>query len=1104
MLRFRSAQYGWLASFALVTLWGQSDLASITGVVTDPAQAVMPAVTIAIRNVDTNIVRTMQTNADGYFTVTNLPPGSYELIAEKPGFRTYRETGILLEVGQTLRTDVQLSVGSTSDSIRVTAEIAPLNTENGAVKGDVILLAEMQDIPLNGRDFTDLALLVPGVAPNAQGGAGGFGTVNGARGDNNNFVVDGFNNRDPRGGGAAVRPNLDAMQEFKMEVSGYSAEYGKTAGAVLNMVLRSGTNQYHGSAFEYLRNDVFDARAFFDTSKLPLHQNQFGATILGPLNIPKIYNGHDRTFFLISWESYRQVFGETKLGNVPTALERSGNFTKSVDSGGKRIQVKNPYAASALFPGNVIPASLFSPIGVSLMQYYPLPNRLNQQNNFLATGNNVSNWDSLLGKVDHRFSTSDSMAFIYQIRLNRSIAPWAGSDLGTFGNATSSHVSLGGLDYTHMFSPTLLSEAHFGFSRSWDNEHNLGAGVDTASQLGIQGSTKVPLLEGLPLFTVLNFLPIGYAANEPVQFAVTNIQGGDKFTWVKGSHILKWGVDLERMRFNQPFYNNSRGTIATTNAWTGDSIGDLLLGLPASSTITAQTTRNYLRSTDFGSFFNDDWKLTRSLTLNLGVRYEIDTPPYDRYGRTDNFIPGIDKIIVASDQTLPNLNQMVAQANLTGLVGLAKDYGLPKALVYTNYKNFAPRVGVAWRPFNSSRMVVRSGYGIFYSGSLLNDIRLGLGTAFPFSLNEQFARVAANTNALTLANPFPPALAKLGGTLTATGIQLHAPTGYLQSYHFSIEQEIARGGVLEVGYAGSKGTHLGRQYNLNMPYRSIANYEATGTFPLPVPELSTINYWDFGSNSNYNAGQISYRKRAAGGFFYRLNYSFSKSIDDASQLTGASTGGFAQALDSRNLRLDRGRSDWDRTHIFTAVFSWPLPVGKNKRFIGGWQLSGTSVIESGQPLTVEASTALINQALGESIRPNRIGSGTDVSGTGRRGVDYPWFNTADFINVPNCASRKDCSPDQYGFLPFVPGNSGRNILNGPDLIYTNLSLIKNWPLGERKRIQFRYEVFNIFNHPNFLLPNRFFNETNAGIISGVQASGGGGPRVMQFALRYEF
>jgi Outer membrane receptor for ferrienterochelin and colicins len=672
----------WFALFSLAAAYGQSDLATVTGVVTDSAQAVMPAVTITIRNIDTNIARTLKTNEDGYFTITNLPPGIYELTAEREGFRTYRESGLELEVGETLRNDVQLSVGSVNDAINVTAEMATLNTENGAIKGDVILQAEIQDIPLNGRDFTDLAFLVPGVAPNAQGGAGSFGAINGARGDNNNFVVDGFNNRDPRGGGAAVRPNLDAMQEFKMEVSGYSAEYGKTAGAVLNMVLRSGTNRYHGSLFEFLRNDVFDARAFFDVSKIKLQQNQFGGTALGPLSVPKIYNGHDRTFFLLSWESFHNVAGQTRLGNVPTALERAGNFSQSVDRAGKRIQVKNPYAASALFPGDIIPASLFNPIGLSLMQYYPLPNRNNLHQNFLMTADTASDWDSFLGKIDHRFSSSNSMAFIYQIRLNRGLAPWAGGDLGTFGNRTASHVSLGGLDFTHMFSPTLLSEAHFGFSRSADSENNLGAGLDTATQLGIQGSTKVPALEGLPLITVLNFLPIGYAANQPVQYAVTDIQAGEKFTWSKGSNILKWGVDLGRMRFNQPFNNNSRGTIAISNPWTGDSIGDLLLGLPNSSTITAQTTRNYLRATDFGSFFNDDWKVTRSFTLNLGMRYEINAPPYDRYGRTGNFIPGINKIIIASDETLPNLNQMVARANLTGLVGLAKDYGLPKALVY--------------------------------------------------------------------------------------------------------------------------------------------------------------------------------------------------------------------------------------------------------------------------------------------------------------------------------------------------------------------------------------------------------------------------------------
>src|SRR5260370_1920088 len=346
----------WMALFSLTAVYGQSDLATVTGVVTDSAQAVMPAVTITIRNIDTNIARTVKANEDGYFTITNLAAGAYEMIAEREGFRTYRESGLELEVGETLRNDVRLSVGAVNDSINVTAEMATLNTENGAIKGDVILQAEIQDIPLNGRDFTDLAFLVTGVAPNAQGGAGSFGSVNGARGDNNNFVVDGFNNRDPRGGGAAVRPNLDAMQEFKMEVSGYSAEYGKTAGAVLNMVLRSGTNRYHGSLFEFLRNDVFDARAFFDVSKLKLQQNQFGGTALGPLSIPRIYNGHDRTFFLLSWESFRHVSRQTSPANVPTPLQRPAHFSPSLDRAGKRIQVKNPYAASAPFPRHIIPS----------------------------------------------------------------------------------------------------------------------------------------------------------------------------------------------------------------------------------------------------------------------------------------------------------------------------------------------------------------------------------------------------------------------------------------------------------------------------------------------------------------------------------------------------------------------------------------------------------------------------------------------------------------------------------------------------------------------------------------------------------------------------
>jgi hypothetical protein len=520
-----------------------------------------------------------------------------------------------------------------------------------------------------------------------------------------------------------------------------------------------------------------------------------------------------------------------------------------------------------------------------------------------------------------------------------------------------------------------------------------------------------------------------------------------------------------------------------------------------------------MRLTDYGFFVNDDWKISRSLTLNLGLRYEIDKPPVDKYDRTSNFIPSLDKIVVASAKNIPNYSQLVAQAKLTNVIALASDYGLPRSLVYPNYHAIAPRVGFAWRPF--AKTVLRGGYGIFNAGQLLNDLRNGLDNTFPMVLAQTFAHVTTNPNALTLGNPWPQALAALAGTTTSTGYQLHPANSYLQSYNLTVEREIGKGIALEVGYVGSKGTHLWREYNLNLPFRTIPNYMAFGTnFPAPYPPLGTINYWDSNSNSIYNAGQVKLRRRANGGFFYQFSYSYSKSIDNASQTNGASTGGFAEALDPRNLSLERARSDWDRGHIVQAYFSWPLPVGRGKRwlkasgkmtnaFIGGWQISGTSVFETGPPLTVEVNG--INAAIGESTRPNRIASGKDVTGAGRQGVDFPWYNPSAFVGVPNCASRTSCSPDQYGFLPFAPGNSGRGILDGPGLQNINLSLFKNWQVGEgRKRIQFRWEVFNIFNHPNFLLPDRFFNETAAGYLNDVQASGNGGPRIMQFALRYDF
>jgi hypothetical protein len=577
---------------------------------------------------------------------------------------------------------------------------------------------------------------------------------------------------------------------------------------------------------------------------------------------------------------------------------------------------------------------------------------------------------------------------------------------------------------------------------------------------------------------------------------------------------LKWGADFERVRFNQPFLNNTRGTFAFQRNWTQHSVADLLLGMLQSSTRTAETTRSYVRSFSMGAFFNDDYKLTRSLTLNIGMRYELDMPPVDRYGRASNFVADLGKIVLSDDAAIPGLAARLAKYNVQDKVVLAKDVGYPRALVYPDYLNFAPRLGFAWRSPAKRTTVIRGGYGVFYTGHLLNPIKVSLMTGFPFSVNQTFSRLGSNTSLVTLSNPFPDTRATEGNSTNSNGYDPRPPLGYLQSFSLTVERELGSGMAIEAAYVGSKGTHLGRRYDLNQPIRSLAAYQAGQAFPRPIPGINTINYYSFGSNSNFNAGQFSLRKRSRG-MFFRANYTFCKSIDDASQLNGNSAGGFANAQDSRNLKSERGRSDFDRRHVITGVFSTPLPFGRGRKLfsgatgwrngiIGGWQMSGSATYYSGQAFTI--TTAGIDANLGESSRPNRVGTGiqADIPGAGRRGVDYPWYTLSAFEKVPRCSARDVCETSAYGFTPFAFGNSGRNILDGPTQHYTNVALLKNFRFQERKNFQIRYELFNILNHANFMLPDREFNALGGGLITGVNDRGRGGPRVMQLALKVEW
>jgi hypothetical protein len=1119
-----------LQALCVLTI-GQSNLATVTGIVVDSTDAAIPAVVVSVRHLETNITRRIETNPTGSFTLTNLPPGSYELTAESRGFRRYIQQGIVLQVGQVLRADIKMEVGMVSESVRVDASLVTINTETGTIKGDVIVQEEIQELPLSGRDFTDLAFFTPGVVPRAEGGQGSALNVNGARASNTNFYVDGFDNRNPRGAAAQARPNIDALQEFKMEVSGYSAEYGRMAGGILNMVLRSGGNQTHGNLNYFVRNDILDARSFFEEDKTVLRQHQFAATATGAIV-------KNKTFFLVSFEGLRANQEAARLSRVPTLLERTGDFSQSVNLNGGTLYLWDRLASgscnannrAACFPGNVIPASRMDPVGLRLLSHFPQPTRAAGATgfNYFAVTADVDAWDSPLFKIDHKLG-QNNLALRYQKRFARTQNPFTGSDLGTFGIFSRDDRSLGGVDYTHMFSPSFLAEFRLGFSRNATRERGRFAGADIASQLGLpnlipagEAENNPYLLDWPQIFTGNNYPDLGSGNNMPIEYFVTDYQHSLKFTWIKATHNVKWGYNNNLVHMNQPYLNNQRGTFRFVGNRTGHPIADMMLGWLNNVTRQAGFNRNYWRQNAIGVFVNDDWKATRKLTLNLGLRWEVNRAPWDKYNRMGSYDTNIRKLVIADDANAPNnYQELLDRTSLRGVVVTAREVGRGRSVVSTDWINFSPRVGFAYRL--SEKSVFRGGYGIFLSGDILNNLRNNLSNQFPFAINQNFTGLNNNPTLVSLQTPFPSTRETLTGTTTANGFTMDPAQSYLQSWNLTIERELFAETAIEMDYRGSKGTHLQRLYDFNQPFRNLDSYVAGEGFARPLPEWNAINIFRTGSNSIYNAFNASLRRRSRGGLFWRVNYSFSKSLDDASQVNGQSNGGFAGALNSRNLRLDRARSDWDRRHVFTMVGNMNMPFGKGRRWgrewkgwvhglLGQWQLSGTATAYSGSPFTIEAVSPNLNE--GGSSRPNRIAGGAVPKDwkPGKKGADFTWYDLSAFEAVPcvmqpGVAPAAGCVESKHGFPPFAFGNSGRNILDGPGLFSVDLALAKNFQMGEGKNLQFRIESFNAINHTNFIITEAMtqFDSLTGGLVSRTGSVGrGGGPRVFQYAVKYRF
>jgi len=1051
-------------------VWAQRHSGTLSGAVVDATGAAVSGARLVVRTSASEQPRDASTDAQGSFVFEDLPAAEYEIAVTASGFRPLLERALRVEQDRVCRVTLRLEVGPASETLEVNAKTSAVDVQDGAIE-DVLDLMELAEFIQDTRTITDLGYFGPGVARRAAGGLGSGFVVGGARADSTNFLLDGFNDHDPRTGNTEVMPNWDAIEEFRIQSTGEAAEYGRMAGGVMTVVLRSGANRLHGSVFEFARTSELGARNFFDLRKSDMLRNQAGATLSGPVTLPGIYRGNDRTFFLVSWEGLVQSQGNYQYSNVPTAAEQVGDFSQSFTVAGQRVTVNDPLTGKP-FPQNVVPQSRFDAIAARLAPFYPLPNRTDPLTNFETYQTTETRYHSAVARIDEHINSKNTLSLRYLVRLNGSTSPYAGSDLGGFGNRNSSRPVLTGLEDTHAFGPSLVNEFRAGLTRYSEHDRSAFGSQDVNAAFGLPGPGATNL-DGFPRFTILNLASLGDSSSTPFNLTINTYDVGEALSWTRGRHMLKFGADILRTQFFQQLSNNVRGTYNFLGRWTSYPWADFLLGLPDSTSRQSTSLTTYLFSTDAGFFVQDQFMIAPRLTLSYGVRYERMTPPEEKYGRMSSFVPALRQVVIADPSTVPNLAALLSAAGLTGRVTTAAAAGLPRSLVYGNGRNFAPRIGFAWRPTGKDGTMVRGGYGIYYSNSLLDPIRNDLTNIYPFTISQTFNRVAAQPAALTLENPFPAALASLPGITNANGFDTHPGAQYVQSYTLSVDRQLGADTTIEVDYIGSRGTHLGQRYDLNQPFRaSIYN----GNFPRPYAGFGTINYYSFGANSVYNGATLLLRRRWHRGLYYGITYTYAKSIDDASQVSGSSTGGYAGVQDARSLAAERGRSDWDTGHTFTAYGSYALPW--RNRLLHGWSISSSALLYTGQPFTPRLANA--NLTLGEATRPDRVSSGKLANPTAN-----DWFNVSAFPLVP------------LGTFRF--GNSGRNILDAPGSITINAALARSFRLSERVRAQFRCEAINVPNHANLGVPVDTVDSKNAGQI--LTADSG---RSIQFGVRLWF
>jgi hypothetical protein len=1135
------------------SLRAQTFYGSIVGIVTDSSGSVLTAAAVTVTNTGTAEHRSVQTDSNGSYQFVNLVPGNYRIEIESTGFKRFRRDSILVEVQSTVRVDVTMQVGEVNQEVVVTAETTLLETDTSAL-GQVIESRAVQELPLNGRNVMNLIALVPGVVPQGQtqgnpatNNVNGWGNyqIGGSIANQSAEYIDGAPLNVNYAHLPALIPAQDAVQEFRVQTNSLGPEFGDSSGGVVSLTTKSGSNAFHGTLYEFLRNKVLNGNGFFSNeyaqARPAFTQNQYGASLGGPV----IKN---KTFFFFNWENFALRQGNSYVSVVPTPAERVGDFsgagvpiydalTTCGAQGTPDCAAGQPTRQA--FPGNIIPASRLNPTAMALLQtLWPLPNAPGQQNNFATTYSAATNSSQYNARVDE--NVSDKQRIFARYSFWNSTTPPVDPFDENNGLGSGFQTNQAVLGDTYSFTPTTIGDLRVAFLRFTFNFTPQSAGVDQ-TKFGLPASydsqelfrnNPIPCVAGFSDFCNQNMGNVVIDTNNSYSIMPS-------LTKIAGHHTLKLGAELRRMEFNFAQTTTASGFFEFDNLMTssnpfspgntGFGLASFLLGYGSSGSISEPALTAATQYYE-GFYAGDTFQIHSKWTLNYGVRWELPGPWTERRDLQAVFLPN-EQSPLAQATNLP-LNGNVALVN-------SQEYPSRYSQEF-HMRLFAPRVGLAYRFTNKT--VIRAGYGIFF---VPNDVSF-LAAPWVSPVNQASTPWVTSLNGgatpyATLSNPFPSGILDplgrspaLQSTLYGTGITLPVPNepyGYTQQWNFSIERELGAGAMMEVAYAGSKGTHLpGSPQNIDQlpdQYLSlgqqlvqpVANPFSTvvpsgtilsqptvirGQLMLPYPQFTGVYSAEpYNRDSSYQSLQVKFEKRFHNAGTLLAAYSFSKLIADTDTLTGwledGGCGCAAQVQDNNNLRLERSLSQTDIPHRLVVSYVLDLPVGKGKRLlhdvggvtdklISGWGINGISTFQSGLPLSFSTASNPLSQFGVGSLRPNVNGPNESVSGSAQSRINE-WFNVADFSQPST----------------FSLGNEARldPVLRSAGINNWDFAVFKTIPITERIRLQFRTEFFNIFNRVQFGAPNTACctdNNSQFGVVT-AQANN---PRLVQFALRLMF